>query len=260
MYSITIITVNYNNYEGLIATMNSVRKQDYLNFEHWIIDGGSSDMKLSFDELKRKFDFNHVSEPDKGIYHAMNKGIRFASSSHLLFLNSGDVFTDTDSLTKLCENLGQQDLFYGNILQGEAENNSLVSFPATLDLEYMICFGLPHQATVIRKSLFEETCLYNEDYKIISDWVFFMEALFCQSATYSKIDTPVVLFDKSGISSQYKYTRKIIAEQLDYLSKKFPAYVSFYKRNSPYVKKFFRGIPRWKRLWKKIVFHNFNVI
>ena len=74
------------------------------------------------------------------------------------------------------------------------------------------------------------------------------------------IDSPVVLFDKSGISSQYAYVKKIILEQLDYISKKFPDYIDFYKRNSPYVKKYFRGIPRWKRWWKKIIFMNFNRI
>lgn len=260
MYSLTIITVNFNNYEGLIATLNSIRMQDYSNFEHWIIDGASTDLKKSFEQLKEEYKFNYISEPDNGIYHAMNKGVRLADSTHLLFLNSGDVFSAADSLTKLCCSNGQTDLFYGNVFQADKENRTLVRFPADLNLEYMICYGLPHQATIIRKSLFQELGLYNENYRIISDWVFFMNALFEKSASYGMIDSPVVLFDKSGISSQYAYVKKIILEQLDYISKKFPDYIDFYKRNSPYVKKYFRGIPRWKRWWKKFIFMNFNRI
>ena len=133
---------------------------------------------------------------------------------------------------------------------GDEGNKTLVNYPTSLNLEYMICNVLPHQATIIKKSLSQQVGLYNENYKIISDWVFFMEALFDQSATYGMIDSPVVLFDKSGISSQYAYTRKIITEQLDYIAQRYPAYVGYYKMNSPYVKKYFRGIPRWKRFWK----------
>jgi glycosyltransferase involved in cell wall biosynthesis len=260
MDSLSIITVNYNNYEGLVATLNSIRKQDYLNFDHWIIDGGSNDMMRSFEDLKLEYEFNHISESDNGIYHAMNKGIRLAGSSHLLFLNSGDVFAGPDSLAKLCESLGQKDLFYGSIWMGDEDSKTLVNYPNSLNLEYMICYGLPHQATIIKKSLFQQVGLYNENYKIISDWVFFMQALFDQSATYGMIDSPVILFDKSGISSQYAYTRKIIIEQLDYIAARYPAYVGYYKMNSPYVKKYFRGIPRWKRFWKKFLFQTFNKI
>lgn len=260
MCTISIITVNYNNYEGLLATLKSIKKQNYSDFEHWIIDGGSTDMEKNFEELKKEYRFSFVCESDRGIYHAMNKGIRLANSSHLLFLNSGDVFSEPDSLAKLCESLGQKDLFYGNIWQGDEENKTLVTFPSELNLEYMICYGLPHQATIIRKSLFQEVGFYNENYKIISDWVFFMQALFQQSASYGMIEAPVVLFDKSGISSQYAYTRKIIIEQLNYIAEKHPAYVSFYKMNSPYVKKYFRGIPRWKRFWKKFLFQTLNKI
>jgi hypothetical protein len=134
----------------------------------------------------------------------------------------------------------------------------MVTYPTSLDIDYMICFGLPHQATIIKKSLFFEVGMYDESYKIISDWVFFMEALFTKSASYGMLESPVVLFDKSGISSQYAYTKKIIDEHLNFISTKYPTYVDFYKKNSPYVKKYFRGIPRWKRYWKKFIFLQFN--
>jgi glycosyltransferase involved in cell wall biosynthesis len=258
MHSLSIITVNYNNYEGLVATLNSVGEQDYRPFEHWVIDGGSIDMKKNFEQLTDEYAFRYVSETDSGIYHAMNKGIHYAQSSHLLFLNSGDVFSSTDSLSKLWSSLGQEDIFYANIWQEDNDTRTLVTYPTSLDIDYMICFGLPHQATIIKKSLFFEVGMYNESYKIISDWVFFMEALFTKSASYGMLESPVVLFDRSGISSQYAQTKKIINEQLDFISTNYPTYVDYYKSNSPYVKKYFRGIPRWKRFLKKFMFLQFN--
>ena len=258
MKKLSIISVNYNNYNGLIQTLESVKRLDYHPYEHWVIDGASTDMDLDFDSLHKQYVFSHVSESDSGIYNAMNKGILRSTGTHILFLNSGDAFADSKSCSVLLEKHFEQDIFYANVWQVDGESLTASDFPASLDLEYMICFGLPHQATIIKKSLFEKAGIYAEQYKIISDWVFFMEAIFYHGATYGMIDVPVVLFDRTGVSSQHQHTRNIIIEQLDYITKRFPKYISFYKENSPYVKKYFRRIPRWKRPFSRLLFNLFN--
>lgn len=231
----------------------------FLN--HVIIDGGSSDLTINISDLKSKYNFEFISENDTGIYNAMNKGISFASSNRLLFLNSGDSIVDNINFYKFISSNCNYDLVYSNVLK--VNTNGLYTeskFPNILSLDYMICYGLPHQATIINKSLFEKIGLYNEKYKIISDWVFFMEALFFHQATYIHIDLPVFNFDGSGISNQNKFVKLIIKEQLDYIKKSFPNKIALYKSKSPYVKKYFRSIPRWKRYIIRFALMKFNYI
>lgn len=261
-HKLSIITVNKNNYNGLINTLNSLRdnvKSDSI--QNIIVDGNSNDLIESFDALKKKYSFDFISENDSGIYNAMNKGIGLASFKRLLFLNSGDSILNDINFDKFISLNLDYDIVYSNLLK--VNGDGLVSeskFPKFLSLDYMICFGLPHQATIISKALFDKIGLYDEKYKIISDWVFFMEALFFNKATYKHIDLYVVNFDVSGISNQNKFVKSIIIEQLDYIKKRFPEKVFLYKSKSPYVKKYFRTMPRWKRFILRFLFIKFNLI
>src|SRR5690554_603900 len=103
-HNLSIITVNLNNQKGLQSTIESVISQTYQNFEHIIIDGGSVDNSIevikefeSIFKLKRK-QLKWVSERDKGIYNAMNKGIKIANGDYLIFMNSGDTFFSNNTL------------------------------------------------------------------------------------------------------------------------------------------------------------------
>jgi glycosyltransferase involved in cell wall biosynthesis len=260
MQTLSIITVNYNNYKGLLATLESVRMQTCQPFEHWVLDGGSNDMEQDFVALEKTFDFKFVSEPDRGIYHAMNKGITKSSGSHLLFLNSGDTFVDKDSLSVIWNQNLTEDLYYANVYQVDDIESKITTYPRHLDLDYMSCYGLPHQATIIRKELFDQVGFYDETYKIISDWVFFMEVLFAHKATYGMTEDAVVLYDRTGVSSQHQNTKSIVAEQVDYINHRFPDLLKHYKLNSPYVKKYFRRMPRWQRFIKQFLFNQFNIV
>ena len=137
MNTLSIITVNYNNYEGLLTTLQSVRSQACQPFEHWVIDGGSADMQQDFEALTEIFGFKFVSESDRGIYHAMNKGIAKSSGSHLLFLNSGDAFADKNSLAVLWNKVTTEDLYYANVYQVDDKESKITTYPRHLDLDYM---------------------------------------------------------------------------------------------------------------------------
>lgn len=100
MTKISIITINYNDKIGLSKTINSVLNQSWQKFEFIVIDGGSNDGGLEvIEQFKDKIDY-WVSEPDKGVYNAMNKGIKVAKGEYLIFMNSGDTFYDDQVLEK----------------------------------------------------------------------------------------------------------------------------------------------------------------
>ncbi|MEN9918351.1 MAG: hypothetical protein RL662_787, partial [Bacteroidota bacterium] len=101
MTKISVITISYNNAEGLLRTMESVVKQDFDDYEYIVIDGGSSDdSKNCIMSYSDKISY-WISEPDKGVYHAMNKGIAVAKGEYLHFLNSGDTYAGSDVLSKI---------------------------------------------------------------------------------------------------------------------------------------------------------------
>ena len=260
-FDLTIITVNKNNHKGLINTLASIRNlENNRKMHHLIVDGNSQDLPEDFNQLQSRFNFDYISEVDFGIYNAMNKGIVNVSSDYVVFLNSGDSFYNYKSLEILEQNLNNLDLVYGDIMDLGQSSPVLVTYPNKLSLEYMLCGGLPHQATVIKKNLFNKVGLYNENYKIISDWVFFMEALFFHNATYKHVPYVISNFEGGGISSKSVYIKQIVYEQMDYISKRFPQSMSYYCLNSPYVKKYLRQKPRFIRWFFKFIILKFNKV
>src|SRR5476651_1326552 len=113
---LSIITINFNNAVGLKKTIESLIKQQYREFQFIIIDGGSVDS--SVDIIKEYADVIDywVSEPDTGIYQAMNKGIREANGKYLMFLNSGDYLFENTTLQKMAPILCGEDIVYGNLM------------------------------------------------------------------------------------------------------------------------------------------------
>ena len=244
---LSIITVNYNNFTGLLKTVNSVLCQNCKEWEYQIVDAKSSDFDDGYFSFLKDKGIRILSESDKGVYDGMNKGASLTKENYLLFLNSGDALFNSAVFNIVNPYFGKYDLVYGN-------------YPPKLSVEYMMVYGLPHQGIFINRYLHETIGGYSLRYKIISDWVFFMEALFYHDATYVHVDNVVSVFDGHGISQKDENVLLIITEHIDYISKRFPNYLKFYKLNSPYVKKYFRRIPRWKRIWKKFLFLNFNKI
>lgn len=198
---ISIITINYNNKIGLEDTIKSVQTQTFKNYEHIIIDGDSNDG--SFDIIQRNIEsFSYwVSEPDSGIYNAMNKGIKAAKGEYLLFLNSGDHLFNNDVLRENTHHLGFYDLIYFNIQVGGKEMSEIVSYPKELRFSDLYFSSLGHPSTFIRKELFEEVGLYDEKLEIVSDWKFFILALFKHNCSYKKVDITMTTFYRNGIST-----------------------------------------------------------
>lgn len=203
MLPLTIITVNYNNKEGLQRTLKSVASQKFRDFEHIIIDAASTDGSL---ELIKSYETQisyWLSEPDRGIYQGMNKGIAAANGQYLLFLNSGDYLIDENALTVALEDL-KADIGFGYHTVADASGN-LVSIDykdRNIDFGFFVMSTLPHSSTFIRKSLFQKLGYYDETYRIAADWVFFFKAVIYNRATVSRIERPVGVFELGGISTR----------------------------------------------------------
>ena len=200
---LSIISINLNNSQGLKKTIESVANQSYSEYEYIIIDGASEDG--SIDIIKSHHDkiTYWVSEPDTGIYNAMNKGIKHAKGEYCLFLNSGDSLYNENVLRDCFDIEFSEDFVYG--YQLIKKNGDFVE-DLCLDVPY-ISFStlkkahIPHQCTFIKRELFNKIGPYNEENKIVSDWEFIMRGLFIHGCSIKRIPVKMTVYDTSGIST-----------------------------------------------------------
>lgn len=230
---ISIITINYNNAEGLKRTLDSVAEQTYRDIEHIIIDGGSTDS--SVDAIKEyvsanpnkdpffKHTINWVSEKDSGIYNAMNKGIRKANGAYIQILNSGDIFASTDVVERMVaeiEKAEYPELLYGNMVKYDYSSNKVIGKSGMVEysLRQYYTATMNHDCCYIHIDLFDKYGLYDESLKICSDWKWFLQAIGLGDVEPVYADIDVTIFDASGISETNldlrKQERRLILEQL----------------------------------------------
>jgi glycosyltransferase involved in cell wall biosynthesis len=224
MPKLSIITINYNNLEGLKRTIGNIVNQTWREFEYIVIDGGSTDGSFAYIESQSANIDYWVSEPDNGIYNAMNKGIKVATGEYLLFLNSGDDLTDLKALEENHIHLKERDIIYFDINVIEENFFFIKKSPEILTFSFFYKDTIPHQSTFIKKSLFMEFGFYDEDLKIVSDWKFFILVLMKHGASYKYIDSVFSNFYFDGISSKVDYSQ----ERREVLEMLFKGYISDY--------------------------------
>lgn len=200
--TLSIITVNLNNNNGLIKTLESIKKQSFDSYEHIIIDGGSIDGSLStiqeYSKQSTKLSY-WISEKDEGIYHAMNKGIDVAKGEYLIFLNSGDKFHD--NILHMIPFDGTK-YIYGDVNIIFSKNHSIETKspfpidPVFLLLEDTIC----HQVCFIHHTLFNNQ-RYSTKYTLASDWIHIVKNIILENCTYQHIPICITDYDGNGISA-----------------------------------------------------------
>lgn len=238
---LSIITINYNNAEGLRKTLASVASQTFRDFEHIIVDGASTDKSVEIirqyaDKLASPIsspegnDFNNtndnslslgragvgyqvrwISEKDRGVYDAQNKGIRLAHGEYCYFLNAGDTFCADDVLERMFSPNSLiasspnrlPDILYGNeiIVDGNGQLIGIargVENPSFVDI-YNSC--MKHQASFIRRSLFDKYGMYDADMRICSDFDWFFRVIaFHNEVTLQYKDVDIAYFENTGLS------------------------------------------------------------
>ena len=229
---LSIITINRNNSLGLRQTIESVLRQTFADYEYIVIDGASTDASVEvIRELSQQKTFRWLSEPDKGIYNAMNKGILMAQGEYLLFLNSGDRLAADDVLQQVFSEPQKADLLVG--YQYEERDGVLRQMPQ-IEMPY-ISFdsfrntNFPHQSTFIRRELLLRAGGYREDFHIVSDWAFNMLALFKLNATVQQLRQVVAIYDMTGMSSVADKEPQW-AERRQFLTEEFPLFMRDYDR------------------------------
>ena len=197
---LSIITVNLNNLEGLKKTYDSVVCQTFTDYEWIVIDGGSTDGSREFIEEHAEKCSYWCSEPDKGIFNAMNKGVLHANGQYCLFLNSGDHFYGNKILRKAQVQQWNKDFICYDII---IDNDSLHKYQKAPDFIsdiFILSCTLPHQSTLILTTLLKQSP-YLENLKIGSDWFFFYESLAIKRCSYQAIHLPLSVFYSGGVSS-----------------------------------------------------------
>lgn len=183
----SIITINLNNRDGLQKTIESVVTQTFKDFEWIVIDGGSTDGSKELIEQYADHFAYWVSEPDKGVYNAMNKGIKMAKGDYLQFLNSGDWLASNSVLQEIFDANPNADFVYGDHIE---RDGSIEESPEHLTLQRMFRSTICHQDVFHARKLFSE-CQYDENNKIVSDWKLLFEKIVREKASYQKVNVIV---------------------------------------------------------------------
>ena len=208
---LSIITINRNNAAGLEKTMRSVSTQTFKEFEYIVVDGASTDGSMEvIKELGAEIvHLQWVSEPDSGIYNAMNKGIRMASGDYIQILNSGDCLAADDVAEKMLKSLeekGNPSILYGNMVKCFPDGKRKVDkcfAGQEITMLGMFTGTLNHDPAYIRRDLFEKYGYYDESLKIVSDWKWYVEAVILGGEKPQYVDLDVTLFDMTGISETH---------------------------------------------------------
>jgi len=225
---LSIVTINRNNAAGLEKTMYSVAAQSFKEFEYIVVDGASTDGSVEVIK-SHESEFAHlkwVSEPDKGIYNAMNKGLRMASGDYIQILNSADCLAAEDVTERMLIALGKKgnpSILYGNMVKRFPDGRRMVdkSFAGhEITMLGMYNGTLNHDPAYIRRDLFEKYGYYDESLKIVSDWKWYLQAIILCGERPKYVDLNVTLFDMTGISenanskAMIQKERKTVLEEL----------------------------------------------
>lgn len=228
---LSIITINYNDKVGLSSTFKSVFDQTHQQFEYVVIDGGSSDgSKELIEQYAEKIDC-WVSEPDDGIFNAMNKGINLSKGDFIMFINSGDSFHENETLSKISKKLNEGfDIFYGDVVRVYPNGTKKIKkYPSKLSFDFFVDSAIAHQSSVVKRTLFDEVFYFNENFKVFSDWQFFICATCKYNIPYKHLDLIVADFSMDGISSQANIQIEMHKEREETYRNYFPLFYEDYK-------------------------------
>jgi glycosyltransferase involved in cell wall biosynthesis len=238
--SVSVITVTYNALPALQRTMASVLVQSGTDYEYIIVDGGSKDGTPEFLAEKSIVEYRWISEPDSGIYEAMNKGVKMAQGDFCIFMNAGDWFIDDKVLFKVAPFLDKADILLGNQIHLDEQGiiDGYTSSKGAFTLRNLLQSSVCHQATFIRRSLLLNHP-YDESLRLVSDWKFILENFLSGICRFKEIDIDICYFEAGGATD--KNTHLGSFERMAVLSA-YPQYSSIWQ--TPYRPSLFQKVRR----------------
>lgn len=240
---ISVVTVCYNAAETIEETMLSVLNQTYPNIEYIIIDGGSTDGTVDIIKKYANRLAYWVSEPDKGIYDAMNKGIKVATGEYLNFMNAGDSFYNCKTISSAAEQFDNHD-FIGGIAAYKKKDKILYNFWKPVKTNYSfnnVCHGkiVNHQSSFIKKRILSDG--YDISYKIIADELLFIDKIAIKGNSYKRINIIIAFYDITGLSNTKNIGLTVRKERNNFLKQNIPSSI-LKDYNMPIYRKIARKI------------------
>ncbi|WMW23233.1 glycosyltransferase family 2 protein [Methanolobus mangrovi] len=213
---VSVITVCYNAEEFIERAINSVLNQTYKNIEYLIIDGASKDNTIDIvNKYKSKIAF-FLSEPDKGIYDAMNKGINASSGEILYFLNSDDQFYDynvIENVVRFFHRNVAAEIVYGSIIRVDPDTNeAFVKSHNRVEKSFFIDNAICQQGIFFTKKSFDKVGLFDDTYKIAGDYEWELRAFYKYYLTTCYYPQVIAIYREGGISS-LDQTFKLLQEE-----------------------------------------------
>lgn len=189
---VTIITVCRNHAMALEKTIQSVESQTWQDKEYLVVDGASTDETMEVIQRHQASITHWVSEPDQGIYDAMNKGVRLTQGQWVIFMNAGDTFASADALQRVFQAPQEADVIYGDVIKGEHVKKAEAPHNA-------------HRMFFCHQSAFVKTCClrafpFDTSHRMSADFKQ-IKQLFLSGKTFRQLDFPVSIFDTQGVSN-----------------------------------------------------------
>ncbi len=207
MFKISIITVCFNSEKTILDTINSVNRQSYKNLEHIFIDGGSTDGTLSLINTYSRREPELVSERDRGIYDAMNKGLNKASGEIIAFLNSDDIYANENVIKKIAYEMHNNNLdcLAGDVYLVKSSDISKIirrSSSKRFSVNRIAYGWMPSQpALFFKKSVYDEIGFFSSNYRIAGDFEFVARAFLAKDIKYKYIPDILVHMRLGGVST-----------------------------------------------------------
>lgn len=217
---VSIITTTFNSASTIRDTINSIIAQDYANIEHIIVDGASKDDTMDIVRSYGSKISRIISEPDKGIYDAMNKGIRSATGDIVGILNSDDFFTSTDVVSTVIDSFTQNDIdaLYGDIhfVRPDNLNKPVRYYSSKIFKPSLFRYGFmpAHPSFYMKKSCYDLYGLYALDYKIASDYDLLIRYLYKYKVKHQYIPKDFVTMRTGGVSTENMQSRIVLNREI----------------------------------------------
>jgi glycosyltransferase involved in cell wall biosynthesis len=221
---ITVITITYNVEDALEGTIKSIINQDYQNLEYIVIDGASSDNTINIIKKYEKYITKWISEPDNGIYDAMNKGIEMASGEYINFMHAGDTFASNDVISKVVQNAENIDMVCGDIynnINGEYKYQKAAGLSEIYNGFFTFCC---HQA-LFAKTKFLKKYKFDTTYKMAADFDFILKC-YHDKCTFKFLDIAIANFANNGASKKNRVLTRV--EEMFILTKYIDNYENIY--------------------------------
>jgi len=221
---ISVITVCYNASKTIQKTIKSVVNQSYANVEYIIVDGESTDGTLAIVDQFSDQIAVVISEPDNGIYHAMNKGIDSSSGHYLIFLNADDYFFCTSTIENIVKRLPSNEstqIFYGNTLMyDDKSGKGSLWKPKKISGKMLYNSTIPHPSSIFCRSFFENFGHYDDSFHIAGDYEVFVRA-YVNKVEFEYWDILIAVFSAGGISTNNTSSEMIKEERENAIRRHF---------------------------------------